>query len=104
MHVRCVRTNSRRSEGSISRSVGAVNGSVASGNSMSRSFLYLIRGRRGDAGCPSHNGYSVVEIAPAVKSGNTGAVTTARHRVIPKDIEARRSPGRPPVPVDRIVD
>src|SRR5512143_2465459 len=42
MQVRCVRTNVRRSDGSMSRSVGAVNGSAARGRSamMSSSVYY----------------------------------------------------------------
>src|SRR5690348_3228066 len=62
----------------MSRSVGAVNGSVASGRSM--------------MGRPSsgNNGYSVADIAMVVKSRHTCPVT-------------RRSPGRPAMPVDRIV-
>lgn len=39
-----------------------------------------------------------------VKSRHTGRVTTASDRVTQDDTPGRRSPGRPPVPLDRIVD
>lgn len=57
------------------RSVGAVNGSAASGSMVI-------------------NGYSVADIAFTVKNRDTWPVATT----------ARRSPGRPPLPLDRIID
>lgn len=68
----------------MSRSVGAVNGSVAIGSS--------IVNRSGRI----NYGYSVSVIVLDVKSGHTWPVATTHQ-------DNRRSPGRPPVPMDRIV-
>jgi AcrR family transcriptional regulator len=53
--------------------------------------------------CRVNNGYSVAVIAIAVKSRHTCPVTT-RHRDVADDQrDNRRTRGRPPIPLDRIV-
>jgi AcrR family transcriptional regulator len=50
-----------------------------------------------------HNGYRVAVIARCASRRHTGRVMTARPHAPANPSQARRSPGRPPVPLDRIV-
>ncbi len=73
--MRCVLTNSRRSDGSMSRSVGRGNGSSERGSrAISGSSIQVVVG-----GSERVSGWSMVQVCPARRVAQPG----------------RRTPGRP---------